>query len=67
MFDIIKEILIPEKEFSEINYIRLQGDMIHIKRNLIDTDGGIYLTVDSLIEQNYMITCPNNITLRKLM
>ena len=33
------------KEFSEINYIRLQGDMVHIKSNLIDTDGGIYLTV----------------------
>ena len=67
MFDIIKEILIADNEFSEINYIRLQGDMVHIKRNLIDTDGGTYLTVDSLIEQNYILTCPNNITLRKLM
>ena len=40
--------------------------MVYIKNNLIDTDGGMYLTVDSLIQINNIITGSNNITLRKL-
>ena len=39
---------------------------IHIENNLIDSDGGMYLTVDSLIEINNIITGSNNITLRKV-
>ena len=42
MFDVTKEMLILEKEFTETN--------------LIDSDGGTYLTVDSLIEMNFIRT-----------
>ena len=50
MFDVIKEILISEKEFTETNYKRLQKNLVDIENNLIDSAGGLYLTVDSLIE-----------------
>ena len=33
----------------------MQEDLIYIKNNLIDTDGGMYLTFDSLIEINNLI------------
>ena len=42
MFDVTKEMLILEKEFTETN--------------LIDSDGGMYLTVDSLTEMNFIRT-----------
>ena len=45
---------------------RLQRDLVYIENNLIDSDGGMYLTVDSLIEINNIITGSNNITLRKV-
>ena len=51
MFDVIKEILISEKQFIEANYKRLQEDL-QKKSNLIDTGDGMYLTVDSFIEIN---------------
>ena len=40
--------------------------MVYIENNLIDSDGGMYLTVDSLIEISNIITGLNNITLRKV-
>ena len=40
--------------------------MVYIENNLIGSDGGMYLTVDSLIEINNIITGSNNITLRKV-
>ena len=66
MFDVIKEVLISEKEFTEINYKRLQKALGYIENNLIDFDGGMYLTVDSLIEINNIIIGSNNITLRQV-
>ena len=62
----IKEILISEKEFPETNYERLQEALVYIKNNLIDTDGGMYLTIDCLIEINNIIFGSNNVTLRKV-
>ena len=44
----------------------MQEALIYIINNLIDTDGGMYLTVDSLIEINDIGTGSNNITLRKV-
>ena len=66
MLDAIKEILTSEKEFTETDYKRLQKALDYIENNLIDSDAGIYLTVDSLIEINNIITGSNNITLRKV-
>ena len=65
MFDVIKEILISEKEFTETNYKRLQKASVYIQNNLIDSDGARYLIVDSLIEINNITNGSNNITLRK--
>ena len=67
MFDVIKEILISEKEFTENNYKRLLKALVYIENNLTDSNGGIYLTtVDTLIEINNIITGSKNITLRKV-
>ena len=40
--------------------------MVYIKKSSIDTGGGMYLSVNSLVEINTIITGSNNITLRKL-
>ena len=66
MFDIIKEILISEKEFTETNHKRLQKALVYIENNLTDSYGGMHLTVESLIEINNIITASNNSTLRKV-
>ena len=66
MFDVIKEILISEKEFNETNYKRLQEASGYIGNSFVDSDGGMYLTVDSLIEINNLVTGSNHITLRKV-
>ena len=51
-FDVIKEILMSGKEFNETNYKRLEKYLVYIENNLINSDGGMYLTVTSLIEMN---------------
>ena len=55
MFDVMKETLISEKDFTETSYKKLQEALVYIKNNLIDTDGGMYLKADSLIEKNNII------------
>ena len=40
--------------------------MVYIENNLIDSDGGMYLTIESLIEINNILTGSNNITLWKI-
>ena len=40
--------------------------MVYIENDLIDSDSGMYLTDDLLIETNNIITGSNNITLRKV-
>ena len=51
-FDVIKEILMSGKEFNETNYKRLEKYLVYIENSLINSDGGMYLTVTSLIEMN---------------
>ena len=63
MLDVIKEILISENDFTETNYKRLEKALVYIESNLIDSDGGMYLTIESLIEINNILTGSNNITL----
>ena len=65
MFDAMKEILVSEKEFTATNYKKLQKDLVSIENNFTDSDGGMYLRIDSLIEINKIITGSNNI-LRKV-
>ena len=65
MFDVLKETLISEKELTEMNSERL-GTLAYIKSNLIYRDSNMYLTVDSLIEINNIITGANSITLQKV-
>ena len=40
------------KEFNETNYKRLEKYLVYIENNLINSDGGMYLPVTSLIEMN---------------
>ena len=42
MYDVIKEILISEEEFTETSYKILQEALDYIKNNVIDSDGGMY-------------------------
>ena len=60
MFDKMKEILVSEKEFTETNYKRFEKDLVYIENNLTDSDGGLYIIVDSLIEINKVMTGWNN-------
>ena len=66
MFDVIKGTLISEKEFTEINYKRLQKALVYKENNSIDSDGGMYLRGDSLIKIDNIITGSNNVTQRKV-
>ena len=66
MFDVIKRILASEKEFTETIYKRLKKGLTYVENDLIDSDGTVYLTVDSLIEIHNIITGSNNITLIKV-
>ena len=43
MFDVIKEILVSQIEFTETNYKILQKKLgLTLKNNLVDSDGGIF-------------------------
>ena len=53
------QILISEKELSNINFERFDN-------NFFDSDNNIYLTADSLIDINKIITALNNINRRKV-
>ena len=63
---LLKEILISEKEFIEINDEKLKKLLVYIKINFIDSDRNMYLTIDPFIEINNIITVSDNITLRKV-
>ena len=63
---VIKETLILDKGFSETNYKRLQNTLVYIENNLIDSHGGMCLTIDSLIQINNIIPGSNNINLKKV-
>ena len=58
----MKEILLSENEFSKTDYERLKKNIGLYKNNLINSDGNMYLTVDSLIETNNIINGWSNIT-----
>ena len=66
MFNVVKELLVSEKELSKTNYERLEKSTGWHKNNLIDSDRNMYLIMASLIKTNNLITWSDNITLRKV-
>ena len=54
------------KEFTETSYKRLQKALFYTENNLIDSDGGMYLILNSLIGINNKKTGSNKITLTKI-
>ena len=44
------------KRMSDINFERLKNAFVYIKNDLIYSDNNMYLTVDSLIDINNIIT-----------
>ena len=59
---LLKKKLVSEKKLSDITFEKLKKCWCTLR---IDTDN-IYLTVDSLIDINNIISNSNNITLRKV-
>ena len=65
IFDQIFLILNEEKEMNEVSFSRMVNAYEYIQRKLLSTDGDLFLTVDSLITLNNIITNSNNIFLRQ--
>ena len=65
IFDQIFMILNEEKEMNEVNFSRMVKAYKYIQRELLTTDGNLFLTVDSLITLNNIITNSNSILLRQ--
>ena len=59
-------ILKEENELSFINFIRIKNVCNFKNKQLINKDGDLFLTVDSLITINSLITNSNTIQLRQI-
>ena len=59
-------ILNEEKEITKDNFFWMVKAYKYIQRELISTDGDLFLTVDSLVTLNNIITNSNNIFLRHI-
>ena len=66
IFDQIFMILNEEKEMNEINFFRMIKAHKYIQKELLNAEGDLFLTVDSLITLNNIITNSNNIFLRQM-
>ena len=62
----VNKFLVWEKKLNDINFEKSKKGLLYIKNNLIDSNNNMYLTVDSLININNVITGSNNINLRKV-
>ena len=62
LFKILKE----ENELNNINFFRMINAREFINKELINKDGDLFLTVDSLIRINNYITGSRNIHLRQI-
>ena len=58
-------ILNEEKEMNEVNFSRMVKAYKYIQRELLTTNGDLFLTVDSLTTLNNIITNSNSILLRQ--
>ena len=62
-----KKLLVSEKELSDINFEKLKKKVLmRIKNSFTDSDNNFFLTVDSLIDINNIMTSSNNMTLKKV-
>ena len=66
MKKLCEKILASEKELHDVNFERLKNKLVYIISIFIDSENNMYLTVDSLIDINNIITGLKNITPRKV-
>ena len=66
MKKLCEKILASEKELHDVNFERLNNKLVYIINIFIDSENNMYLTVDSLININDIITGLKNITPRKV-
>ena len=65
-FEALVKILIEEDELNDKNFFQMLLACQFKNRELINKDGNLFLTVDSLIRLNNYITDSNNIQLRQI-
>ena len=65
-FEALVKILIEEDELNNKNFFQMLLACQFKNRELINKDGNLFLTVDSLIRLNNYITDSNNIQLRQI-
>ena len=52
----VRKILVCEKNLSEIKFERLEKSLVPMKNNLTDPDNNMYLTSDSFIDKDNIVT-----------
>ena len=62
----LKKILTEENEFNDVNYYFMQQALKYKNKYLMNKHGDLFLTVDSLICLNNIITGSNNTELRNI-
>ena len=62
----LKQILIEEDKFNDVNLYYMQLALKYKNRYLTNKHGNLFLTVDSLIHLNNIITGSNNMGLRNV-
>ena len=58
-------ILNEEKEINEDNFLRMITAYKYVRSELLTTEGDLFLTIDSLVTLNNIITNSNNLFLRQ--
>ena len=64
--DVLQIILLEEDEFNHSNYLLMKSALEYKNTYLTDKNGDLFLTIDSLITLNNIITDSRNITLRDI-
>ena len=62
--DVLQIILLEKGEFNNHNYLLMKSALKYKNTYLVDKNGDLFLTADSLINLNDIITDSGNITLR---
>ena len=53
--DALQKILVEEREYIEVNYFFMQEALKYKKKYLVNKNGNLFLTVDSLITLNNIL------------